>query len=86
MIFLIALFPIFHAFAERNQKVPFSMAIGQVHNLCTSVFPNTYAWEQQEWNKIQKQLKKVRREAWVWKEVWKEKKYDLMTYHYRIKI
>ena len=30
---------------------------------CTSVFPNTLAWEQQERNKIKKQTKKVRREA-----------------------
>ena len=24
-------------------------------NSCTSVFPNTRAWEQQEWNKTKKQ-------------------------------
>ena len=37
-------------------------------NSCTSVFPNTRAWEQQERNKTKKQTKKARREAWVWKE------------------
>ena len=31
-------------------------------NSCTSVFPNTRAWEQQERNKIKKQAKEVRRE------------------------
>ena len=35
-------------------------------NSCTSIFPDTRLWEQQEWNKIKKQTKKVRREAWVW--------------------
>ena len=35
-------------------------------NSCTSVFPNTGARQQQEWNKIKKQTKTVRREAWVW--------------------
>ena len=28
-------------------------------NSCTSVFPNTCAWEQQEWNKTEKD-KKIR--------------------------
>ena len=32
-------------------------------NSCTSVFPNTRAWEQQERNKIKKWTKKVRSEA-----------------------
>ena len=44
-------------------------------NSCKSVFPNTRAWEQQEWNETKKQ-KKARREAWVRKEVkraWKKK-------------
>ena len=38
-------------------------------NTCTSVFPNTHVWEQQQWNKTKKQAKNVWREAWVWKEV-----------------
>ena len=38
-------------------------------NLCTSVFKNTHAWEQQEWNKTKKQNKKARGEEWVFKEV-----------------
>ena len=38
-------------------------------NSCTSVFPNTSAWQQQEWNKTKRQTKNVRREAWVWKDV-----------------
>ena len=32
---------------EKNEEVPFSMAIGN-GNSCTSVFPNTHSWEQQE--------------------------------------
>ena len=36
-------------------------------NSCTSVFQNTHAWEQQEWNKRKKRTKTVSREAWVWK-------------------
>ena len=43
-------------------------------NSCTSVFPNTRAWEQQDWNKTVKQRKKVRREEWVWKEVQRTRK------------
>ena len=31
-------------------------------NSCTSVFPNTLVWEQQELNKAKNQNKKVRRE------------------------
>ena len=44
-------------------------------NSCTSVFPNkneishAFLCMAQEWNKIKKQTKKVRREAWVWKRV-----------------
>ena len=37
-------------------------------NSCKSVFPNTCAWEQEEWNKTKKQNKKVIREVWVWEE------------------
>ena len=36
-------------------------------NSWTSVFPNTGAWEQQEWNNTMRQTKTVRREAWGWK-------------------
>ena len=43
-------------------------------NSRSSVFPNTYAWEQQELNKIKKQTKKVRREACVWKEAKRARK------------
>ena len=43
-------------------------------NLCTSVFPNTYAWEQQELNKMKKRTKKVRREAIEWKEIKRARK------------
>ena len=44
-------------------------------NSCTSVFPNTCAWQQQDWNKTIKQRKKVRRGEWLWKEVhWTQKK------------
>ena len=32
-------------------------------NSCTSVFPNTRSWEQQERNKIKKQTKKITIEA-----------------------
>ena len=40
-----------------------------------SVFQNTLAWEQQEWNKTKKQKNSVRSEAWVWKQVkWARKK------------
>ena len=42
------------------------MAIG--NELLHDVFPNTCAWEPQEWNKTNKQKKNVRREAWVRKE------------------
>ena len=51
---------------ERNEEVPFSMAIGN-WELCTSGFPNTHAWEQQEWNKTIRQTKTLRRDARVWK-------------------
>ena len=43
-------------------------------NSYTSVFPNNYAWEQQEWNKIKKQTKEVRRETWVWKKAKRARK------------
>ena len=62
---------------------PPPMAIGIVE-LVYECFPNTRAWEQQEWNKIKKQKqqewnkikkqKKVIREAWVWKEVKRARK------------
>ena len=39
-----------------------------MRNSCTSVFPNTFAWEQRERNKIKRQTKKVRRDARVYKE------------------
>ena len=35
----------------------------EMGNSCKSVFPNTRAWEQQEWNMIKKQTKKAS-EAW----------------------
>ena len=43
---------------------------------CTSIFPNTHTWEQQKQNKIKKQIKKVRREAWVW----------IASYYLKIKV
>ena len=46
-------------FASQKKKVPFSLAIGNLDLMNYSVFPNTLAWEEQEWNKIKKQ--KVRR-------------------------
>ena len=50
-------------------------------------FPNTRAWELQEWNKIKKQTKNVRRDAWVWKEAKRERKKKVPTaYHNLIKI
>ena len=53
-------------------------------NSCTNVFPNTRAWEQQEWNKIKKQMKTIIMEAWVWKEVkrheWKKSRRPITTY------
>ena len=56
-------------------------------NSYTSVFPNTRAWEQQDWNKIKKQTKKVRIEAWVWKEAMRARKKKVPTaYHIIIKL
>ena len=53
--------------APKSEKRKYhSVWLQETGNSCTSVFPNTHAWEQQEWNKIMKQTKKVR-EAWVWK-------------------
>ena len=49
------------------------MAIGNVE-LSKTVFPNTRALEQQEWNKTKKQKKNIRREEWVWKEAILERK------------
>ena len=44
-----------------------------MRNSCTSVFPNTCAWEQQERNKTEKE-KKIRRDACAWKEVKRARK------------
>ena len=35
--------------SARREQVPFSMAM-EMENSCTSVFPNTRAWEQQDRN------------------------------------
>ena len=52
-------------------------------NSCTSVFPNTRAWEQQERNKTKIHTKKVRREACVWKEKNRARKKDVpLAHHY----
>ena len=32
---------------------------------CTNVLPNTSVWEQQEWNKRHRGIKKVRIEEWI---------------------
>ena len=37
--------------ASRKKKIPISTVIWEIWNSCTSVFPNTRAWEQQEGNK-----------------------------------
>ena len=58
---------------SRKKQVPFSMAI-EMGNPCTSVFPNTRALEQQEWNKIKKQTKTERRETLVWEDVKRARK------------
>ena len=54
-----AQFPIVHCFHRAKKEATFSIAIG-ISNSCKSAFPNTRAWEQQERNKIKKQMKKVR--------------------------
>ena len=43
-------------------------------NSCKSVFPNTFAWEQQERNNVKKQTHTIRREAAGWEEVKRERK------------
>ena len=43
----------------KSPKLHFFDISGKTHEL--SVFPNTRAWEQQEWNKIKKQTKKAKR-------------------------
>ena len=59
----------------------------EIGNSCTNVFPNTRTWKQQEWNKIKKQTKTIRREAWVWKEVKQPPKKEVpIAYHNLIKI
>ena len=56
-------------------------------NSCTSVFPNTHAWEQQEWNKTMRQRKTHRREAWVRKKAQRARIKEVPTaYHILIKI
>ena len=60
---------------KKNNKYH-SVWLQELRNSCTSVSPNGCTWEQQEWNKTKKQMKKVRRGAWVWKEAkhaWKKK-------------
>ena len=52
-----------------------------MENSCMSVFPNTRTWEQQEWNKIKKLTKKVRREMWVWKEAKRAQKKKKTKYN-----
>ena len=50
---------------------------------CTSVFQNTRAWEQQEWNKTMRQTNTDRRKAWVWKKVKRARNKEVPTaYHY----
>ena len=44
-----------------EKRMHHSVWLKEMGNSCTSVFPNTRAWEQQEWNKIEKQTKTVRR-------------------------
>ena len=49
--------------------------------------PNTCAWEQQEWNKMKKHTKVVRRQAWVWKKAKRARKKEVPTaYHILTKI
>ena len=72
-------------FAKKEGTIQHGYRNGELMH--ASIFPNTLAWEQQEWNKIKKQTKKVRREAWVWKEVKQARKNEVPTaYHYQIKI
>ena len=56
---------IFSCTKERNEEVPFSMAIG-IAELMHEWFTNTHAWEQQELNKTMRQTKTDRRGACVW--------------------
>ena len=63
---------VFAAIVERKEQVPFNV-VEKMGNSCTSVIPNTLAWEQQDWNKTMKQRKKVRWE-WMWKEVQRTRK------------
>ena len=44
-----------------------------------NVFPNTRAWEPQEWNKTKRQTMKVRRDTWTWKEVTGARKKEIPT-------
>ena len=43
-------------------------------NSCKSVFLDTRTWEQQEWNTTKEQKKRLRIEAWGWKEVQRPRK------------
>ena len=71
---------------RERRKVPFSAATGH-GELMHECFPNTHAWEQQERNKTKRQLKIVRREAWVWKEAKRAQTIEVPTaYHIQIKI
>ena len=64
-----------------------SVWLQDMGNSCTSVFPNTRAWEEQERNKTKKQTKMVRRETWVWKEAKRARIKEVLTaYHILTKI
>ena len=43
-----------------SRKIKYhSVLLQEMRNSCTSVFPNTCAWEQLEWKKTKKQEKKL---------------------------
>ena len=54
-------------------------------NSCTSVFPNTGAWEQQDLNKTMGQTKTIRREALSMEKSKAARKKEVSTpYHYTL--
>ena len=58
-------------FALSEKRKYHSVWLLEIRNSCTSVFPNTCAFEQQEWNKTERE-KKIRGDVWAWKEVKRE--------------
>ena len=75
IICLMALrFQLFIAFTERKKKY-YSVWLYRKWGTHAQMFSQTLVHENsKEWNKIKKQTKKVRREAWVWKEAKRARK------------